>query len=301
MRCVVLVLLGLSCTRSAPPPAAPPTAPPVAPVVAVAEDAGTASDAAARALSSADAAVAQAPTAEAPRALYYERALTAADLEGRSLRELALLRNTPYARRGHTFRRPWLRAYFQSQAWYHPERVVRVEELSALDRANLQAITAYDLGLSHDALVRMRDALLQRDGGDHLLPGDDVEAVLLATRLGERVTLAHARAVDPESTPLDDPARLDTLLSLAMLRNLSRRDLRIIRTMVRSRRGQTIRNETVRMYFDDMGWYHPDPTYSDARLTRTDRQNLRLIQTAEAEGGGPLPDAEVESEFLGGA
>ena len=35
------------------------------------------------------------------RPLYYTRALTPADLEGRTLRELALMRNTIYARAGH--------------------------------------------------------------------------------------------------------------------------------------------------------------------------------------------------------
>ena len=43
-----------------------------------------------------------------------------ADLEGRTLRELALMRNTIYARAGHPFRKKWLHDYFSAQPWYKP-------------------------------------------------------------------------------------------------------------------------------------------------------------------------------------
>jgi len=49
------------------------------------------------------------------RPLYYTRALTAADLDGRTLRELTLMRNTIYARAGHPFRKKWLHDYFAAQ------------------------------------------------------------------------------------------------------------------------------------------------------------------------------------------
>ena len=63
-------------------------------------------------------AVAHSAAADPPRALYYDRALTPADLQGRTLRELALMRNTIYARAGHPFRKKWLRDYFTAQPWY---------------------------------------------------------------------------------------------------------------------------------------------------------------------------------------
>jgi hypothetical protein len=49
--------------------------------------------------------LAQVPDAGRPAATpqYVERLLTSADLEGRSLDELALMRNTIYARAGRTF------------------------------------------------------------------------------------------------------------------------------------------------------------------------------------------------------
>ena len=57
--------------------------------------------------------------ADPPRPLYYDRALTPADLQGRTLRELTLMRNTVYARAGHPFRKKWLRDYFTaySSGW----------------------------------------------------------------------------------------------------------------------------------------------------------------------------------------
>src|SRR5437762_3233786 len=62
----------------------------------------------------------QTASPKSERPLYYERLITAADLEGRSLRELSLMRNTIYARAGNPFRKKWLRDYFTSQPWYHP-------------------------------------------------------------------------------------------------------------------------------------------------------------------------------------
>jgi hypothetical protein len=42
------------------------------------------------------------------RPLYYTRPITEADVAGRSLRELAILRNTIFARAGQPFRKRWL-------------------------------------------------------------------------------------------------------------------------------------------------------------------------------------------------
>src|SRR4051794_16698997 len=61
---------------------------------------------------------ASADAAATAKPLYYARKITASDLEGRSLRELALIRNLPYARAGKRFRKSWLTEYFTSQAWY---------------------------------------------------------------------------------------------------------------------------------------------------------------------------------------
>ena len=232
---------------------------------------------------------------------YVRKPYSPDDLRGRTLRELALLRNMPYARHGQRFRRPWLASYFSEQSWYHASHFVQSSELSALERQNADAVAHYDVALERADLVRMRDALLQRQTEHHLRPEDNVEAMLLSTRLGERIRGEGITAVDPQVTPLEDPSRLDTLLTLDMLRVLSPRDLRILRNMVRARHGATFHAPSLIDYFEPAEWYHPDPAYNDARLTRVDRQNLRLIQTVEAEIGGPITERQIQEEDMSGA
>src|SRR5262245_25089010 len=60
------------------------------------------------------------PQQQEARPFYYTREITQQDLDGRSLRELTLMRNTIYARAGNRFRKKWLNDYFSAQPWYHP-------------------------------------------------------------------------------------------------------------------------------------------------------------------------------------
>jgi hypothetical protein len=236
----------------------------------------------------------------APRPLYYDREITEEDLRGRSLRELALLRNTPYARRGHTFRRPWLNDYFRSQAWYRPQRVVQESELSELDRRNARFVGQFDTSLPRATLEQMAQALVERDQRNALRDEDAVESVLLSQRLGRHIALSRASASD--TSPLADPSRLDTLVSREELLALSPRDIWFLRNTIYARRGRPFRTSLLREYFASMEWYRPDPAYNDARLRRVDRQNLRLIQSIEAEFGGPTNasnEAEREQSALG--
>lgn len=83
-----------------------------------------------------------------------ERLIQPADLAPLSLGELDLMRNEIYARHGWIFRRPDLRNYFESQAWYRPRsnnafysnRQVE-EELSPLERRNLRIIISREHAL----------------------------------------------------------------------------------------------------------------------------------------------------------
>jgi hypothetical protein len=69
-----------------------------------------------------------------------DRLLTSADLEGRSQEELALMRNTIYARAGRPFKNPKLREYFARQPWYRP--TASANKLTAVDAANVRTIAA---------------------------------------------------------------------------------------------------------------------------------------------------------------
>jgi hypothetical protein len=77
---------------------------------------------------------------------HVDRLLAAADLEGRSAEELALMRNTIYARAGRTFKNPKLREYFATQPWYRP--AASASKLTAIDAANVRAIAARERALA---------------------------------------------------------------------------------------------------------------------------------------------------------
>ena len=119
-----------------------------------------------------------------------------------------------------------------------------------------------------------------------LSPDDNIELGLLSRAMGEF-------AVDKgQRTQL--ATSLDTVLSVADLRQLSLRDLRLLRNTVFARRGRPFKSELLQDHFARMPWYKADKAYSDARLTKTDQLNISLIQQVEEEFGGALGDKDFQ-------
>lgn len=225
--------------------------------------------------------------AAAQTPFYFTRPITHADLYGRKLRELSLMRNTIYARAGNKFRKKWLNEYFSQFAWYHPQATMDLSKISALDRKNAMTIEEYDAGLGSDYLWAARNWLKKLPS---LTPEQKIELRLLSERLGEF-------SGDPEDrTPLSDPTMLDAQLNMDQLSDLSRRDLRLLRNMIYARRGRPFTSELLGGYFASMKWYKPDPAYTDARLTALDHRNINIIRSLEDELGGPLSDYEHKKE-----
>lgn len=263
-------------------------------------------------------------------------------LEGKSLRELAIMRNTIYARYGWSgYRKPWLRDYFQAQPWFKPNPKFSYKLLSDADRKNAHFIGVKEQSLTSTELTRMRDDLLARHGkvwNDkptwHLKNGktvrscqkpknvvdeeadaegwedwepndcryakqpwykpnprfdvaqlsadDKIELGLLARAMGEFALDGEARERSEGS--------LDRLLKPEELRQLSLRDLRLLRNTIYARRGRTFKSQILRDHFAGMSWYKARPDYSDALLSKNDQRNIALIKSVENEFGGPLTD-----------
>src|SRR5262249_55262609 len=150
-------------------------------------------------------------------------------LEHKSLRELSILRNTIYARYGWDgYRKPWLRAYFHAQKWFTPNPKFSYKLLTDADRKNAHFIAAREQSFTDVELRRMRDDIQARYAKGAEVSGDDkIELGLLARAMG--------------SFALDDDARgrkegsLDAVLPLAELRQLSLRDLRLLRNTIYAR------------------------------------------------------------------
>ena len=222
-------------------------------------------------------AVDAATAAPAAIAYYSDKALTKADLDGKTLRELALMRNTIYARAGNPLKRRWLAEYFAAQPWYRAEAKVDLSRLSDADRVNAALIGDAEANQSRSVLLERRAKLRQRGA---LSPEDTVEMTLLGQALGE---YSGDESVPlSERNPLEDPTALDAILTEGQLADLSARDLRILRNTIFARQGRPFKSEDLQAYFGTKAWYAVDAGYTDDRLSVIDRGNIQQIKAAEA-------------------
>jgi hypothetical protein len=226
---------------------------------------------------------------------YFTREITKADLEGRTLRELNLIRNTIFARAGNPFRKKWLRDYFSAQPWYKPADKTDESKLTALDRKNAEFVATFEAEIPRGELERRRKALADKPK-DARTPEDLVELQLLARSLGKSSDVEGV-----EKTPLDTPEMLDKLLTVEQLNNFSRRDLRLLRNMVYARRGRVFKSPVLQDFFLRTEWYQADEAYSEAKLTDIDRRNIKIIAGVEQELGGAVSDKEMGAEWFGAA
>ncbi len=229
----------------------------------------------------------EAPAVAEARPLYYERPLTDDDLKDRTLRELDLMRNTIYARIGQKFRKGWLDEHFSAQPWYQPKDEVDAKTLSEVDLRNAEKIVDYGNAITAAVLREHRDAINEKIRGDKATPEDAVEFQLIAARLGE---WEGGDTITERRSPLEDPDRLEELLTLDDLSDYSLRDLRILRNTVYARRGRMFRSELLQVTFGEKAWYEPRDDYDGKLLTSVDRKNIRMIKSLEEELGGPISD-----------
>jgi hypothetical protein len=273
-------------------------------------------------------------------------------LENKTLRELAILRNTIYSRYGWDgYRKPWLRDYFHAQPWFKPNPRFSYKLISEVDKKNAHLIGAREQSLTERELDRMRLDVYARHGkvwhdvpewilknrktltsckappseeidweatpeeqgeddswdcryqgrswykanpaySDALLTSDDrIELGLISRALGQSVVLGR----EVEKAGNDSPDRLYTL---GELRQLSLRDLRLLRNTLYARHGRKFKSQILQDHFDGMSWYQLDPKYSDKLLTKNDQRNIALIKSVENEFGGPLTDDDWLTEPL---
>lgn len=241
----------------------------------------------------------------AERPLYVTKPLTSSELSSRSLRELTLMRNWIYARRGNEFRRAWLRDFFAKQKWYAPNQMMFLSgawrgesedqpEDWARDDKNAELIAEYESNLTTEQLVAMRDAVRARMKNVKESNADDlIELKLISVRLGG---WAGEGAPPAGLTPLENPKRLDALLKLTDLDDLSPRDLKLLRNTIFARKGRPFETPLVKGHFKTVQWYVADAKYADKLLNDVDKKNVKLIQSLERE-----LKREAETNFMAGA
>ena len=86
------------------------------------------------------------------------------DLLGKkSLRELAILRNTIFARYGWSgFRKEWLKSHFASKPWFKPNPKFSYKLLSDIDKKNAHLIGVHEHSLTDRELQQRKNDLLAR-------------------------------------------------------------------------------------------------------------------------------------------
>lgn len=252
----------------------------------------------------AGAAGAQAPAtpppaaAAAPVAYYFDRPVTPADLQGKTLRELSLMRNTIFARVGNPFRKPWLDAYFSAQPWYQKAARSDLGKLSELDWANARVIAQYETSVKPEELQARVTEIKARKAAGGATPDDDIELGLISTRLGKWV--GDDKIDFEKRSPLEDPSQLDRQLTKDQLDHLSLRELRLLRNTIFARQGYAFKSAILRRYFEETGWYKVDPSYQPSKLSKLDWRNVKLIRSVEDAAGGPMTDGQhmQEEEWL---
>ena len=213
-------------------------------------------------------------------------------LDGKTLRELAIMRNTIYARYGWDgFRKQWLHDYFHAQKWFKPNPDFGYKLISKADRENAHIIGSKEASFNEESLRDRQEEIYSRHkvaGHDTsekgFTPDERIELGLIGRALG-------GFATDDESRDRAEQS-LDHLLPLGDLRKLSLRDLRLLRNSIYARRGRPFKSPIVHEHFRGMKWYQENSSYTDMLLSETDRRNVRLIRSVEEELGGALGDED---------
>ncbi|NDV69546.1 YARHG domain-containing protein [Dysgonomonas sp. 25] len=88
------------------------------------------------------------------------RLLTEADLAGKSLEEIALLRNEIFARKGYVFNNERYQRYFERQSWYKSASSNNVVELSSTETQNVEFMKSIEARLQRKRDAAIRDLIL---------------------------------------------------------------------------------------------------------------------------------------------
>lgn len=269
--CLVAALALVGCelkistggdTHTATPPAttAPGTTATVTPETSPPTTAEEASPTTSETVTEPETAAASGPPAEAIKGSSLPdsamRLLTDPDLQGASARQLELYRFEIHARRGRIFSRPDLSAHFEQQPWYRPNPSFSEADLSPVEARNFQFITDFQRrkGLEWKPAKPEPEPAPQkpkptRRGGVEILPQSD-----------------------------------NRLLTDADLRGLSSRELRLARNEIYARHGRIFSDASLQAYFDSQGWYERDRSFTESRLSRTERENAERIRRYEERG-----------------
>ncbi len=182
-------------------------------------------------------------------------------LEGKTLRELAILRNTIYARYGWDgFRKQWLRDYFHAQKWFKPNPAFSYKLINKADRENAHIIGSLEASFNEGTLRSRQAQIYARHGK---VWNDRLQ---WTWKNGKKTTSCD----QPDGYDGFDTHDADEELSWDCA-------------------------------FQHEKWYHPNPRFSESDITPDERIELGLISRALggfATDGGEWGKAEQSLDHL---
>lgn len=255
------------------------------------------------------------------------RLMTAEQLGTHTAAEWRILRAEIEAVHGKRFDdQPWLQQYFEERYWYKADPAYDAKRLSATERRNLATIDAAqrqgrqvalspgdlehyenrliteDLlrGLSLHELRLLRNEIYARRGRQfrtewlaqyfwsqpwYVAREEEGEPELSETeRRNVETIVAYERKVR------DDLSRRP--LPRGLLEGMFLEDARKLRQEIYARHGKVFKDRWLQKYFQSFDWYKPNPRYSDAVLTRVERQNIAAIAAYEKKATSVLDAVE---------
>ncbi|MEP6636131.1 MAG: YARHG domain-containing protein [Acidobacteriota bacterium] len=255
------------------------------------------------------------------------RALTRKKLGQHSTAEWLVLRSEIEAVHGKRFDdQPWLQQYFEERYWYRPSDRYDSQQLSQVERNNLQALIAATsrqrkLALSPGDMELFENKLIS----EPMLKGLSLHELRL---LRNEIYARHGRVFraswlqqyfwsqpwyeqkedfKDEEVSGSDKLNVETIvkyenrihdelgtkpITRSLLTGLFVEDAEKMRQEIYARRGKVFKEPWLQKYFSSFDWYKPNPEFSESTLSVIEKQNLASLLAYEKKAASVLDAVE---------
>ncbi|HEX6042973.1 MAG TPA: YARHG domain-containing protein [Pyrinomonadaceae bacterium] len=245
-----------------------------------------------------------------------DRAITARKLGKHSGAEWKVLQAEIEAIHGKRFDDdPWLQKYFEERYWYQPSDKYDSKKLTAIERKNIEILSAAEKKQRRVALLPGDMELFEnRTISEQMLQGLSLHELRL---LRNEIYARHGRMFraewlqqyfyqQPWYTPDEnfkdesvsgiDKLNVETIVryenrihqelstkavTRALLEGLFIEDASQMRHEIYARHGKVFKEPWLQKYFSSFDWYKADPTFTDASLTEVEKKNIATIAAYE--------------------
>ncbi len=260
---------------------------------------------------------AQHPTIQPGDMRYWrDRAITPRKLGKHSGAEWKVLQAEIEAIHGKRFDdEPWLQQYFDERYWYRADEKYDSKKLTAIERKNLEALSAAEKKQRRVALLPGDMEFFEnRLISEQMLQGLSLHELRL---LRNEVYARHGRMFraewlqqyfyqqpwyvadenfKDESVSGTDKANVETIvkyenrihqelstkaITRAVLEGLFVEDASQMRHEIYARHGKVFKEPWLQKYFSSFDWYKADPNFSDAALSEVEKKNIATIAAYE--------------------